>query len=331
LLYIVWPYLWLVRLGLFGLFGGWTLYLAGSGILKLRGTYLEQEKNRRIVPPIDGRLPAWIDSLGNVRLLEEIDRQEAPRVQVMEIPPLPPLPPKRPRAPEWSVAKRDFVPGEIVIGYGVNGPIRLPITEVLSIALVGKSGTGKSNTIRFLLGQYDVQGAGHSIWDAHGDLSNDLGGLTEIEDIMADAERVDAIYKERQAQYKAGERSFPPYVVVIDEWKEVHRSLKKIKPTISNLISGGRKYNVHLIISSQFFKAEMFDQGVGDLDSIRTRYLHWTDTRQADYARVTDEEVKEMLADVALYGTKGYAIISNPSVETQVLSISRTESSDIRR
>ncbi len=328
---MIWPWLWLVRIIIFALAGGFVLFVFIAGYLKLRGAYLEQEKHRHLIDPVDGRLPAWIDNQGNVIVL---DRAAEARVRVMElddVPPLPPLPPKRPHAPEWSGAHRDFKPGEIVLGYGVSGPVRLPISEVLSIALVGKSGTGKSNTIRFLLGQYDAQGAGHSIWDPHGDLSNDLGGLTEIADIMADAKRVDAIYQERQAQYKAGERSFPPYVVVIDEWKEVHRSLKKIKPIISNLISGGRKYNMHLIVSSQFFKAEMFDQGVGDLDSIRTRYLHWTDTRQADYARVTDEEVKGMLADVVAYGTKGYAIISNPGVETQVLSISRTDSADIGR
>jgi hypothetical protein len=343
LLFILWPWLWLVRIALLVLFGGWALYLGGSGVLKLRGTFLEQEKSRHLIPPIDGRLPAWIDNDGYAYPLEQaplpqgahlnltLKSGQSGPVQITEVPELPALPPRRPVAPPWVQARRDFVQGQLVLGYGANGPVKLEIAKAKSIAIVGKSGTGKSNTERYLLGQYDGQGAEHSIWDGHGDLSSELGGITEYPDMLADCERIWEIYRSRQEEYKQGRRDFPLFVLMIDEWKDMHKALKKTKDLISTLITGGRKYNMHLIVSSQYFRAEMFENGTGDLDSIWTRYLHWTDSRQAEYARVSDEKAQQLLADVESYGVIGFSIISHPSVETQVLAVSRTESADIRR
>lgn len=334
---VLWPYLWLVRVGVIILLAGWLTYTLTRWLLNLRGVYLEQEKNRRIVNPVEGRLPAWVGADGMAVALESpplpvgLHLSYSPRslpgpISVHEeTPPLPALPPRRPVAPDWGGAKKDFKRGEIVLGYGQGGPIALPFGVSRSVALVGKSGTGKSNTLRFLLGQFRGQGAEVSIWDGHGDLP---GGLNEYPEILADVERIEAIYGGRKTEFKAGRRDFPLFVLVIDEWKAMHRSLKKAKPLVSELITGGRKYNMHLVVASQYFKAEMFE-GSGDLDSIWTRYLHWTDSRQAEYARVTDDEATNLLSNLKSYGTVGYAIISHPNVETQILAISRTEASDL--
>jgi hypothetical protein len=329
---VLWPYLWLVRLCAVTLLVTGTTFVILRGFLGLRGLYLEQQKNRHFVWPTDRRLPAVFDEVtGTARALEPPPLAEHLRLSIPTAV-LPPgggdLDPTTPlRAPHYLEAIRKARRGELILGWSRSGPIWKPLKDVRSISLVGKSGTGKTNTERWLLGQFVELGAQVTIWDGHGDISEELGGLTDYGEILASAEGMREEFERRKGQYRKGQRDFPPVVLLIDEWKEMHRAVKKAKAIVSDLITGGRKFQMYLVVSGQYLLADMFESS-GDLDSIWTHYLHWTDQRQAEYARVTDQEAVRLLDELRHAGP-GYAIISHPQLEVEIVAIPRTESSDL--
>lgn len=327
-LFLVWPYLWLLTTLLICLMVGGVGFVLGGWWLKLRGVYLEQNKMRKVIPPVDGRLPAVIRSSGEVEALE--DPPLPPGLKLVyqvrnssrevggksEASPLALPEPLRPVAPKLERARGDFRPGGLVLGYTPSGPVRLGLEDVGSVGIVGKSGMGKSTTIRYLALQF---GGELHVWDPHASIGLP-GAKFDAGEMAEDAMYLREVYENRKALFATGVRVFDSLCLVVDEWKELYRVLKKYKELLSDFITGGRKFGINLVISSQYLKAEMFE-GSGDLDSIKTRFLHWTDTRQAEYARASEEETKTMLELMKKWGPKGYAVVSNPTLESAIVSV----------
>ena len=328
-LYLVWPYLWIGRALLIVLGIGGTLRILVGWYLQLHGTHLEQQKMSRVINPVEGRLPAVIRSDGYVAALEPPPlptgfkyvyqvRNNIPTsaLPVAETPLA--LPEHiQPVAPEFHKARRQFKEGELILGYtGLGEPVRLGYEQTKSVGLIGKSGTGKSTTLRWLAAQ--IGGEMH-VWDPHASIGLP-GAKFEHEEMLEDGQYLEGVYEERKKLFAKGTRSFTPVLLVVDEWKELYKPLKAVKGLVSNFITGGRKFGMHLLIASQYFKATMFE-GSGDLDSIWTRYLHWTDSRQAEYARASEDSTTEMLDLVKKWGPAGYVVLSNPHVESTILAV----------
>ena len=328
-LYLVWQWLWIGTALIIALSVGWTLKTLVGWYLQLHGTHLEQQKQSKLVNPVEGRLPAVIRSDGYVSALEppplptgfkyvyQVRNQSSGSSIAPAQTPLALPEHIRPVAAQFEKVRGQFKEGELILGYsGLAEPVRLGYEQTKSIGLIGKSGTGKSTTLRWLAAQ--IGGEMH-VWDPHASIGLP-GARFETVDMLEDAAELEGVYEERRRLFGDGQRKFEPVLLVIDEWKELHKPLKAVKELVSNFITGGRKFGMHLLIASQYFTASMF-QGSGDLDSIWTRYLHWTDTRQADYARMGEDKTSEMLDLIKTWGPAGYVVLSNPHVESSILAV----------
>jgi len=160
---------------------------------------------------------------------------------------------------------------EIMLGYTADGPIYASPHKLKSLVCGGLSGSGKSNTTRFLLSQYAMLGWKLAIFDPHGNseegilpslmpLSNSFffEPATEFEDgiemlrcVMAEGERRASITGSKQSD-------FEPLLFVIDEVAEFAAMASDeerayAEKNLPVILKSFRKFNIFGFCISQFW------------------------------------------------------------------------------
>lgn len=176
--------------------------------------------------------------------------------------------------PTMSAEEALELPG---ICYGQRMDTGEPLTDprLLSLAIGGRPGSGKSSTVALLAAQYVKRGALVFVADPHsgvpdsllrrldpviGDqLAGDIRAETPAETLMM-LERVHDQLEQRKAGWRRRSGAQRPIVAIVDEFSETLRLLSPAnRERMLNLVQiigyGGRKYGVAAILMAQSWLA----------------------------------------------------------------------------
>lgn len=183
--------------------------------------------------------------------------------------------------------------GEIMLGYTEGQPLYANPHKLKSIVCGGLSGSGKSNTTRFLLAQYAMLGWGLAIFDPHGNseegilpslmpLSNSFfmppaiehdEGMEMLRCVMLEGERRASIAGSKQSD-------FDPILFVIDEVAEFaamasDEEREYAEKSLPIILKSFRKFNIFGFCISQFWsQSEMGNMGFMLRRAAQTSIIH---------------------------------------------------------
>ena len=187
--------------------------------------------------------------------------------------------PLLPTAGTWSELRQTFTPtaDRLLLGVSLDGPIYGRLTDLLSILIVGRPGTGKTTLLRLLAEQAIEAGATVVSWDLHNDMRLDGVELcTEEATIGASAA---AIMAELDARRRNGRGA--PVVVMVDELPLLARAVPEASTAMRRIVLEGRKFNVFGLIAGQGAPADLFDGGRLVRDATASRFVFRTSTAEA--------------------------------------------------
>lgn len=234
-----------------------------------------------------------------------------------------------PIAPTFSIllnsgfqAKTD----KLLLGFNHAGPIYGDITALLSTAVAGRPGQGKSSLLRLVSAQMMMIDGLTVNLDPHGSISEDVptalytaSTAKELDDLAA------FLVKElesRLAAYRQGKRDFQPLMALNDEFPVISLSSKDAVAAISRVVLEGRKVKMFSLISGQGLPASQFG---GSLvrDALSSRYIFQTTSRQGQMAGLDKDAVK-LLDKLDI----GRAILDGP-VKPQIVAIPFVTTDDL--
>lgn len=123
--------------------------------------------------------------------------------------------PLLPIAGTWSELRTTFTPtaDRLLLGVSLDGPVYGRLTDLLSILIVGRPGTGKTTLLRLLAEQAIMAGATVVACDLHNDMR--LDGVELCTDEATIGASAAAIMAELDARRRNGRGQ--PVVVMVDE------------------------------------------------------------------------------------------------------------------
>jgi hypothetical protein len=183
-----------------------------------------------------------------------------------------------PVAPPYRTIAHLMTPDHIILTYTAQGPIYGEVSDLLSMALVGKPKRGKTTALLYYLCILLQAGAEVWIWDPHGEmhqLSYGLNYYDGLDDIAFKS--VDLLHHEldaRQMIYKTqNKRVKHPLVLLVDEmpvitdWERAQikiRAQQKMREPMPSPYSvmkrftlEARKWNCYVFISGQSLPADV--------------------------------------------------------------------------
>ena len=187
--------------------------------------------------------------------------------------------PLLPSAGAWSELRATFTPTseKLLLGVSRDGPVYGRLTDLLSILIVGRPGTGKTTLLRLLAEQAIEAGATVVAWDLHNDMRLDGVELCTTEaDIARSAA---AIMTELDARRRNGRGQ--PVVVMVDELPLLARAVPEASTAMRRIVLEGRKFNVFGLIAGQGAPADLFDGGRLVRDATASRFVFRTSTAEA--------------------------------------------------
>ncbi len=218
----------------------------------------------------------------------------------------------------------------MLLGFGVDGPIYGGIDALLSTAIAGRPGQGKSTTLRMVYAQCLQVGAQVMLLDPHGSIAGDVQSGPSQLAASTGAELDDAAawltgeLERRLAAYRAGERSFRPLLVMADEMPVISLSSKAAVHALGRVVLEARKVGGYALISGQGLPASNFG-GRLVRDALSSRIIH--KTTQAEGLRAgLDKHAAQLLEHLR----PGYAILDGPTTP-QIVAIPLTTAEDLSR
>src|SRR6185312_10652348 len=221
---------------LYGLFRAWLAgrrHLASDRLIQaevskeeaaaaLQWEAVETAKMRRHLIPFD-YVGAQLRTPDQASMYHVWGRGVA-RVSETAIDALPPGPPALPSAASVFevLPTLESAGGRILLGYDTDGPVWLKVDELLSVAMAGNSGRGKSKALLWLALQLMRQGITTVFLDGKGDLRRWLSPHHAVAYTPAEIKQsVDALVLEADIRLRDasddGNLHFSPLLVIIDE------------------------------------------------------------------------------------------------------------------
>lgn len=339
---------------LFVLSIGGLIVLAGALVLVgMTDFYLLRRRQMSLIwPNQQGELPVdshQITILNNAALAILHNRQQIDLTRILAaygntgrtLSQLPSSVDGLPSAPPYSqLLSQGWHPSmeKFLLGYSHAGPIHGGVDELLSVLVIGRPGTGKTNLLRFMLAQLLDAGSEVAIMDLHGSLSDlaNLGGAVRwYSESRETTEKLVATLTEelekRLAQYRKGKRDFRPLLFLVDEWNILAEAVPEAIIIAKRFILEARKVRAYALISGQSAPAKTFGDSTAR-DNLSSRYIGWTTPNQARMAGLdaSPDEIKTMLG-MLKEGKTGRAILARSSEEPVIVAIPYTTAGDLDR
>lgn len=173
----------------------------------------------------------------------------------------------------------------ILLGWDEDGPIWLEVEDLLSIAMAGNTGRGKSRALLWLIGQFIRLGLDTRLIDGKADLRKWLGAYHPVAYTPDEVKQmVDATIALIETRLEEDSRglipSFPPVLVIIDELDLVTGRYERITALVELLTKKSRSVNVHGIFSNQSIPAALVG-GIKNRGVIVSRICFYCDEEAA--------------------------------------------------
>lgn len=202
---------------------------------------------------------------------------------------------------------RDLVAGgftptmqRVILGYGVAGPVYAPLSGLLSTAVAGRPGQGKSTLLRLVAYQTIAAGGAVYLLDPHGSIADDVrdapvkanaGTARELADVSGVLlEELD----KRLHRYRAGKRDFAPILSLVDELPAVALASKPAMEAAGRLVLEGRKVGMFCFVSGQGLPAQQFG-GRLVRDALSSRYVFKTSADEARRCGLPTDAARQVL------------------------------------
>jgi hypothetical protein len=230
-------------------------------------------------------------------------------------------------AAQGFVATRD----RMILGYTDAGPIYGKITDLLSVAIAGRPGQGKSTLLRFVYAQTVQAGGEVAIIDPHGSIIEDVKDAPRIFQATDEYEMI--IYSgwllkelnSRLKDYRAGRRDFPPILTLLDELPVIAMITKAAIEATGRIVLEGRKVGMFALISGQGLPAENFG-GRLVRDALSSRYIFRTTPDEARRAGLSATQAR-LVSQLDI----GRAIFAASASDPQIVAIPLTTGDDLNR
>ncbi|HSH80029.1 MAG TPA: hypothetical protein VLA19_16005 [Herpetosiphonaceae bacterium] len=217
----------------------------------------------------------------------------------------------------------------MLLGFSAEGPIYGGIDALLSTAIAGRPGQGKTTALRFVCAQTLLAGGETVILDPHGSIAEAIAGAPARLMASSTAELGNAAawlndeLDRRDVAYRAGERLFTPLLVLCDEWPLIGLKSKQAVEAGGRVVLEGRKWGVYALISGQGLPADRFG---GSLvrDALSSRYVFRTTPAQARIAGL-DKDAAQLVNLLE----PGRAVLDGPTVAPVIVAIPNTTANDL--
>jgi len=246
------------------------------------------------------------------------------------------LPEPLPNAPPFERIESMIGPGHLFLGQHVTGARWGDIIDLLSVLIAGRPGQGKSTLLRNVCGQVLLIGGKPIIFDPHGSIVDDLGGVLEAAEtertIDAEGVRLLDLLERRLGLRRAGQRIFQPVLLLADELPVLAAMSGKGLEAVKKIVLEGRKVGMFALVSGQGVPASLLG-GTMVRDSMSSRYVFATSAQQARLAGLENETAKAMMERLDQAGEQsvGRAVLATRSSIPQLVAIPNTTTEDIRR
>lgn len=326
----VWAWLfWLVVglvlvYGLFRVWLGWRHNVAGvrmiqaeastkEAVAALHWEAVETAKARRLWIPGD-YVGAQLRTPDQASLYHVWGRGSV-KVSETAIEALPAGPPALPSAASVFelLPTLESAAGRILLGFDAEGPVWLRVDELLSVAMAGNSGRGKSKALLWLALQLIRQNITVVFLDGKGDLRRWLSSYHAVAYTPAEIKQsVDAILLEADWRLRMSaddaNASYAPVLVVIDELDLVIGRYEKTLALIEMLTKKTRSVNIHGIYSNQSVPADLVG-GVQNRGVIVSRICLYCDDEAARLIGVrANNGAAALLQQIAPPASPGLAV-----------------------
>jgi hypothetical protein len=217
-----------------------------------------------------------------------------------------------PRAPRFhAMAHLLGSPSRLILCYTSEGPVYGTMRDLLSMAVVGKPGRGKTTALMYYATILLAAGAEIHVWDPHGSIS-ELAGIhpsfhytDTLDDVPASIARLQGKLEERSRIWRSNKNAvFTPLLLLVDELPVIGDYEKYLKrrgareeetPTflIKRFVLEARKWNCYFIGSGQSTDAEILPTRV--TENLSSRIVFYSSDRRARMAGLEQEDVKRFL------------------------------------
>jgi hypothetical protein len=221
-----------------------------------------------------------------------------------------------PVAPPFASVKSLIRPGRLVLGYNTQGAITGDVSDLLSMAFVGKPGTGKSTALLYYLAILLLVEASVFVLDPQGSLYDvaDLipyyGEHNEIYDVLPliyeEIEERENLFRRNKGQTKN------PLLVLVDELPALARYEEKNKPRESvldlaeKIVTQNRKHNCFCMLTGQSLPANVLPTLTRD--NLSSRLVFNSSDMHARMAGL-DVDSRKMLLPLLRKAQPGTAIL----------------------
>jgi len=242
-----------------------------------------------------------------------------------------------PQAPPFASMKSLIRPGRLVLGYNTQGPIVGDVSDLLSMAFVGKPGTGKSTGLLYYLAILLLVDASVYVLDPQGslyDVSELLpyyGEYSEIYNVLP------AIYEEieeRENLWRKTKQVRKPLLLLVDELPALARYEEKNKPRESvldlaeKIVTQNRKHNCFCMLTGQSLPANVLPTLTRD--NLSSRIVFNSSDMHARMAGL-DQDSRKLLLPLLRKAQPGTAILDvSRRPQPEVCSLPFTTVDDLR-
>jgi len=236
-----------------------------------------------------------------------------------------PSPAQYPVAPPFASMRSLIRPGRLILGYNTQGPITGDVGDLLSMAFVGKPGTGKSTGLLYYLAILLLVEASVYVFDPQ-------GSLYEVSDLMPYYGEYDEIYnaipaiyeelEDREDLWRRTKQVKNPLLVLVDELPALARYEERVKPATSvldlaeKIVTQNRKHNCFCMLTGQSLPANVLPTLTRD--NLSSRLVFNSSDMHARMAGLDEDSRKKLLP-----------LLRKAQPGTAILDVSRRPQPDI--